>query len=205
MITADPDPADKPSATGEFALHAWVDESMHVEAGLYLLAAAVCDPAACGPVRESLLSLREPGEPKLHWGRESPERRTAIIDVVAGFDMAAIVVVGAPMDRKRQERARAVCMESLAMYLDAMDVTQVFLEEREASLNARDQRLVQAIRGKKLIRSTLRIDVAKPSVEPMLWLPDIIAGAVGQRHVRDVEQYAEPLRPMITELAVPLR
>lgn len=199
------DPAEKLPAPAEFALHAWVDESMHVEAGIYLLAAAVCDPAACGPVREELRSLRAPGEPKLHWGQESPDRRTTIIDVVAGFDMAAVVVVGTPMDRKKQERARAVCMESLAVYLDAMDVTQVYLEEREASLNARDQRLVQAIRGKKLIRSTLRIDTAKPSAEPMLWLPDIVAGAVGQRHVRDVDQYAEPLGPMITELTVPLR
>ena len=37
------------ATVGEFALHAWVDESMRITAddlGTYILASAVCDPVA---------------------------------------------------------------------------------------------------------------------------------------------------------------
>lgn len=178
---------------------------MHVDAGLYLLAAVVCDAAGCVPYRDTLRSLLDADQPKLHWGAESPQRRIKIVETVSGFDMDSVVVIGTPMDRKKQERARAVCMESLAVYLAELEVTQVFLEEREATLNARDARLIESMRGKKLIPAGLRIDVARPSVEPMLWLPDIVAGAVGQERVRNVSEYLDPLRSMVTELVVPLR
>lgn len=189
----------------EFALHAWVDESMHVKHGLYLLAAVVCDAAGCDPYRDRLRSLLDATQPKLHWGTESPQRRTQIIQTVSGFDMSSVVVIGAPMDRRKQERARAVCMESLTMHLAEQGVTQIYLEERESNLNARDQRLIDSIRGKKLIPTSLRIDIARPSVEPMLWLPDIMAGAVGQERVHQMSDYIDPLRSMLTELDIPLR
>ena len=191
--------------SSEFALHAWVDESMRVQAGIYLLAAVVCVAGDCDQHRDTLRSLLDAGQPKLHWRAESPKRRTKIIQTVSSFDMTSVVVIGTPMDKKKQERARAVCMESLAIHLASLEVTQVYLEERETRLNARDRKLIGSIRGKKLIPNSLRIDTAKPSVEPMLWLPDIVAGAVGQERVRGVSEYLDPLRPFVTELPVPVR
>lgn len=190
---------------GEFVLHAWVDESMHVMAGLYLLAAVVCDPAGCKPVRESMRSLLDVDQPRLHWGTESPERREAIVDQVAQIDMAAVVVIGTPMLKSKQERARAICMESLTVALAGMGVSRVWLEERTPSLNDRDARLVDSIRGKQLIPPQMRINVQKPTQEPMLWLPDIVAGAVGAARVRDQPQYLARIQSMVTEMAIPLR
>lgn len=189
----------------EFALHAWVDESMHVDHGIYLLVAVVCDPTGCDPYRDTLRSLLDTSQPKLHWGQESPDRRTKIIETVSGFDMTSVVVIGTPMHKRKQERARAVCMESLTIHLAEQGVTQIYLEERESSLNTRDHRVIESIRGKKLIPTELRVDVERPSIEPMLWLPDIVAGAVGQERVRGVSDYVDPLRSIITELNIPLR
>lgn len=190
-----------------FALHAWVDESMHVvdEAGRYILAAVVCDAGACDPIRETLRSMLDRGQPKLHWAAESPDRKEQIVKAVTGIDMAAVVIVGAPLANKKQERARAVCMEALVVHLAAMNVTQVLLEQRSPSLNDRDMRLIGAIRGKKLIPTAMRIEVGRPSAEPMLWLPDIVAGAVGADQVRDNPRYLDPIRAAVTVVDIPLR
>ena len=42
-----------------------------------------------------------------------------------------------------------------------------------------DMKLVRHLRGKKSIPSTLRVDIAQPSTEPMLWVPDQVLGALG--------------------------
>ena len=190
-----------------FALHSWVDESMHVDGdnGLYILAAVVCAADGCDPIRDALRELLDEGQPKLHWGTESPERKEEIIGVVAKVDMAAVVVIGTPLAKKKQERARAVCIETLVVHLAAMGVTHVLLEERTPSLNDRDRKLIDAIRGKKLIPVEMRIDVGRPSAEPMLWMPDIVAGAAGADRVRGNPQYFDVIRPVVTQLDIPLR
>jgi len=192
---------------GGYALHSWVDESMHVDGdnGLYILAAVVCDANGCDPIRDAIRELLDEGQPKLHWGTESPERREKIIGVVAEVDMAAVVVIGAPLAKKKQERARAVCMETLVVHLATIGVTHVLLEERTPSLNDRDMKLIEAIRGKKLIPTEMRIDVGRPSAEPMLWMPDIVAGAAGADRVRGNPQYLDLIRSAVTQLHIPLR
>lgn len=72
-------------------------------------------------------------------------------------------------------------------------------------MNDRDMKLIDAIRGKKLIPTELRIDVGQPSVEPMLWMPDIVAGAAGAERVRGNPRYLDLIRPMVTQLDIPLR
>jgi hypothetical protein len=193
------------SGSGDFAFHSWVDESMHVAAGLYILAAVVCDPGGCDPIRDTMRSLLDEGQPKLHWSGESPDRKEKIVGTVAQIDIAAVVVIGTPMAKKNQERARAVCMESMVVALTAMGVEQVLLEERTPSLNERDQLLIRSIRGKKLIPKAMRIEVGQPSAEPMLWVSDIVAGAVGADRVHDLPQYLDAIRPMVEVLDVPLR
>ena len=60
-----------------------------------------------------------------------------------------------------------------------MGVTQVVMEQRTPSLDAADRRMLVAIRGKRLVSQRLRVETARPKEEPMLWLPDAVAGAFG--------------------------
>lgn len=58
-----------PPTPEDFALHAWVDESMrtaNVSAPMYMLGAVVTDPLACDAAREELRRIL-PGGLKLHW------------------------------------------------------------------------------------------------------------------------------------------
>lgn len=178
---------------------------MHVSDGLYIMAAAVCDSGGCEPVRVLLRSLLDAEQPRLHWGTESPPRRMKIMEAIARIDMAAVVVIGTPLAKKKQERARAVCMESLVVHLAEMGVTRVVLEERHPSLNDRDRRLIDSLRGKKLMPSHMWIDIERPSTEPMLWIADVVAGAVGAARVRGQAEYLDLIRGTVTELDIPLR
>lgn len=194
------------TARGAAQLHAWVDESMLVrdQDGTYLLAAVIADPASCEDTRQVLRALRTGREPKLHWNTEKPARRTRIAAAVAALNIPAVVVIGAPLDHRRQERARRCCMETLLPHLATMGVGQVWLEARTASLNTKDHHHVEALRGRRLLTSALRVDIAQPSVEPMLWLPDVVAGAVGAAR-RGEDCYLQPLRPLLTELTATVR
>lgn len=61
--------------------------------------------------------------------------------------------------------------------MEQLGVSQVWLESRTSSLNKRDLQMVNALRSEKAVSPALRVDFGLPSVEPMLWVPDAIAGA----------------------------
>lgn len=165
-----------------FELHAWVDESMrsvNVAEPLYMLGAAIADPSSCESVRDDLRAVRKKGS-KLHWREMDNAAKKQSMDLLGRVDAAHIVVVAAPMDPRRQERARAKCMERLLAELGDLGVSTVFLESRTQSLNARDMRLVEQLRGSRAMPGTLRVEIQVPSLEPMLWIPDQILGALGE-------------------------
>jgi hypothetical protein len=180
--------------TEGIALHAWVDESMQVardgHGGWYVLAAVVTEPGACSLIREELRKLLLKGTDRLHWREESTPRHEKIASAIAGQDVAHVVVVGAPLDRRKQERARGICMERLLFELEQLGVTLVWLDGRKPQLNARDLRLVEGLRGKRAISGVIHVDFAYSRNEEMLWIPDAVAGAVSmarqgrESHVR---------------------
>ena len=191
-------------------LHAWVDESMHVASaalpnGLYLLAATVADPAECETIRDVVRGLLVGRSPRLHWRDQTPRRRRFIANVLADIRVAHTVVVGMPLDQARQERARRQCMERLFHELHAIAVARVWLETRTASLNAHDRKMIDALRGRHIIPDAFTVDFAQPRQEPMLWLPDAIAGAVGMHYRQDDDEPYQALTARITEHAITLR
>lgn len=195
--------------TEAFSLHAWVDERMDVDLdqdeGTYILASVVCDPSGCDPVREALRSLLQGRQRRLHWRDESGPRRTKIAVAISAMDLAAVVVVGVPMANRRQERARRICMETLLPTLEQeYGVSQVFLEARTQSLIRKDHEQVANLVGKKLITSTLRVDNARPLEEPMPWVPDAVAGAVGADRLGNPE-WLDIIRHTVTRIDAALR
>ncbi|WP_130442643.1 hypothetical protein [Kribbella rubisoli] len=90
----------------------------------------------------------------------------------------AIVVVGSPVHRQKQERARRCGLEYLFYELDQLGVGQVWLESRASAQDKRDLSLVDSARDKGLLSRTTTVGFARPLQEPMLWLPDAVAGAV---------------------------
>ncbi len=175
-----PSPAGRPMAE---RCHAWVDESIHTPdestpSGLYVMAAAIGYPSTAEATREVLRSLVPKRQVRLHWRDDAP-MHGKVIDAIAASQVANVVVVGSPLDPRNQERARRKCLERLLWELcKTWDASTVWLESRTASLNRKDMRLVDALRGQRALSARIRVEIELPSQEPMLWVADAIAGCV---------------------------
>jgi hypothetical protein len=170
------------TAAPDFTLTAWIDESVIVGRegipGTYTMAAAIADPTGCGDIRDRLRSLTRGRSGRLHWAHESPKKRDAIASLIAAMDLAAIVVVGTPMHGPKQERARRCCLERILYELARAGVTDVWMESRSSAPDRRDVRLVDSARSKGILPASLMVRFARPTEDPMLWIPDAVAGAV---------------------------
>lgn len=166
-------------------------------------ALSIADPKNCDGAREKLRAILPKGARKLHWHQMQARDKTQATKVVTTIDVAHRVVVATPLDRRKQERARAAYMEHLLWQLSELSVSRVFLERRTQSLNERDMKLVRSLRGKRSIPSDLRVDIQQPSTEPMLWIPDQVLGAMGDASVnqrRWLEQYGNVIDRMDIQL-----
>ena len=164
------------------SLQAWGDESIRTVAvaePVYLLAAVVSETAACAGYREELTRFHTRGH-KLHWRDLDADERTKSIELIASFDAYHVVVAGALVDVKRQERTRAHCLERLAWELDLQDVERLTLESRQTVLDKRDLRTIESMRGKRHLSSRRRGCHERPSADPMLWIADQLLGALGE-------------------------
>lgn len=163
-------------------LHAWGDESIRshgLDAPAYLLGASIVDTDDVDATRDVLDSLR-PTHGKLHWHDLGRRQRALVSEAVGTLRALHLVVVATPMDLHREERARAVCLERLGWELAHHEVSLLTLEARASALVARDLRVVEALRGRRVIPKTLRVEHGDPKCEPMLWLPDQLFGMFGE-------------------------
>lgn len=155
---------------------AFVDESLRP--GRYLLACVIVPLADAGGLRRSLNGLLMSGERRLHLQRESKRRRRQILEDVVALDLDAIVYVAGNRDGRDAEGARADCLEQIVIDLQDHGVdTQLFIERREGA-DHRDRATIIACRARTPLLNFEHLD---PHADPLLWLPDCLAWAVGAR------------------------
>lgn len=187
----------------DYALHAWVDESIHVSAGFYMVAAAIADVAQIESHRDAVRAIAPSSRRRIHWREEDDKDRLRIAEGLGQLDLAHTVVVASPIDPRKQERARRKCFERLLPELAAIGVTHAWLETRTAVLNGRDRAMVAAMRGSGSLTGSLRVEFGDPEIEPLLWIPDVIAGALGAAR-RGMPRYRDALAIVIDEIEVSL-
>lgn len=160
---------------------AFVDESESDRArdpGTYILAAAIVAPSAFDQVRSQMLGLRIGKGGKVHWRNEDAQRQMKIITAVSELPLEHVVVVRSCAPQERGERRRRLCLEQLCYELDQLGVHQVTLESRGQADDRRDLHALQGFRARRIVSSTLRMYHQPGPVEPMLWVPDAVCGAV---------------------------
>ncbi|MGH3520069.1 MAG: hypothetical protein ACRDQ7_22320 [Haloechinothrix sp.] len=170
---------------------AFVDESFQEApiGGFYVLAAAVFDLPAHDPARAAMLALRakQGGRAvrKVHWSEMDAQRRRHAAKTVA--DTFHLVAIGVPVPRRRQERARAMCLRHLVVELHGYGVTELFMESRTPTLDRRD---IQTVAGTRFLLPKgvlFRVSHQAGAEEPLFWGADIVAGAVRAHYEGDPE------------------
>src|SRR5216683_6579407 len=124
---------------------AYVDESLRVREGLYVLAAVIVADAEADGHREALRALLYRRQLRLHWRDESSKRREELIATVRTLRDTGAVVIAIGVPSGRQERARRKCIERLLRELADRGITTVVFERRHPKLDARDRVLVAAL------------------------------------------------------------
>jgi hypothetical protein len=167
---------------------AFVDEAQSVEAhgsGTYLLTATICDYSILPAERATIETLRRRGAHKLHWHDEGAKRRRTIAETIALMPLRHVVVIRHGYQGELPERGRRHCMERLLYELDQVDVSTVIFESRGPKDDRRDRDMHDALRARRIVRPTLRMEHAPGPREPMLWVPDAVCGAAMQHRNGD--------------------
>ncbi len=127
-----------------------------------------------------MLGMRAERTGKLRWNVLTGDQKRAVVERVADFEELYLVAVGTPVPARRQERGRTV------------------------QLDARDVRTVQQTRFSLPQGAAFRVRHVRGADEPLLWISDIVAGAVRARR-QGTSDYADRLAEYVIELQVDTR
>lgn len=178
-------------------MRAYLDESVRAAApGLYVVAAAVVRPASAEEARRRLRDVAGKAQ-RLHWRAESGQRRHTAVATIA--DLAGVehlVAVCTPMNPKRQERSRRHALTRLLWELEQRAVNDVVFETRQHR-DAEDRAHIASQQRAGHLSRRLRYGYGQPKQEPLLWLPDVVAGAVAYARAGLDPSYLEALGPAV--------
>jgi hypothetical protein len=164
---------------------AFIDESLRIHAGLYVLAAVIVADADADGHRQALRALLYRRQLRLHWRDESATRRSQLISAIRQLRHTGVVVIATGVAPRRQERARRKCMERLLTELTSRGIVNIVFERRHDELDARDRALIAALKRQQSLPAVVHASWQAPADEPLLWLPDIAAGAAGLAEIGD--------------------
>lgn len=177
---------------------AYVDESIGMRGPAhqeYLLCAALVPDGARDLCREALRKLLKPGQIKWHWTDESSARKQEMIDVIASFDSLNVLVAHLDSRRRKVDRYRRKCLQTLYRECAGLAVRELVLESRSPVQDRQDVAHLVALRQSGADAS-LRIDHRRGGDEPLLWIPDAVAGAANA-HAKGQLHYLEQLRTSV--------
>jgi hypothetical protein len=187
-------------------LIAFADESMRQRrdgSGLYALAAPVIEAAMADDIRDAMSSLSR-NRRRFHWREADAGQRRAAVELLSRLDAVHFVVVGSGLDNARQERHRRKCLQRLLWELEQFGVSAVRLDARRREQNVADLAAVAAWRAQHVLSPQLRVDHVRSAAEPLVWMADIMVGAVNLARGNGDEQYFKPLESMVHEVSITL-
>ena len=177
------------SSVSAVAHTAWIDESVRVEHGLYVLAAVIVDDAQMSACRRTLRNLVHQGQGRLHWHSDAEPLRNQSLGVLAA-DAVQIRPYLSFFDRpKRQEEARVRCLAHLVADIVSPGLTEIVLDRRRPNQDVQDLHLIAQELARTGSSLAPRVRHESSVIEPLLWLADVAAGAAGAHLVRRDASY----------------
>ncbi|HEY3481593.1 MAG TPA: hypothetical protein VGL02_22075 [Streptomyces sp.] len=151
-------------------MQVYVDESERRD---YLLC-AVLVRTDVGPVRRAVRAMCRPGQRRVHFAKEGPARRRTVLSALAELGVQARIY-RSPSGVKR---SRELCLDALVDDIAAAGAERLVIESR-ATMDHLDDRVIKAAL-RRIGTGELTFGHAGAHEEPLLWMPDAIAWAVGR-------------------------
>jgi hypothetical protein len=150
-------------------LHAYADESARQR---YLIAAVLIGTADLDRTRKALRELRKPGQRRVHFAKESDQRRRLIVSCLTGLDLRVRVYESDGPD----VAARAVCLARLVDDLVALGVERLVLETLDSQQVADRRTIYERLRE---TGGGMAYEHRRSFEEPLLWVADAAAWCYG--------------------------
>jgi hypothetical protein len=157
----------------------FVDESLHRDAGLYILSCVTIDDYRTVSLRAEIRQeLLLPGQKRFHWRGENAERRTLALELLAEVHDTAYAYVCSRLQECGDGRARALCFKKLMWDARMEHISGITFESRQPHNDQIDRATIIGLQRSRIAPSSLVYDFKTPVDEPLLWLPDVMAGAI---------------------------
>jgi len=185
------------------AARAYIDESIRESPpGHYVLAAAIVDDDQADVLRHMLRSFIPRRAARFHWHEVPAANRLEMCHLLSSTDLRHVVAVATPLDPKRQERGRRVCLSATSWELNARGVYRLQLETRRQR-DANDRRFLLGEQRANRLPLALQYEFGHPNQEPLLWVPDAVAGAVAAALAAGETRYLEAFGRSVDVLQLP--
>jgi hypothetical protein len=180
-------------------LSAFIDESgsyRSLDPNTYILAAAIYDPEASEKASAAMRGLLLPGQVKVHWHDEDERRRRKLVNEVAALDGVGLIIVRNGLPGEKDERRRRLCGERMYYELQQRGVQNAVFESRGPADDRRDRTHLDTLKASRKIPGSFRVNHLAGRIEPLLWVPDILCGALSQARTGN-DTYMERLGEMV--------
>jgi hypothetical protein len=148
----------------------FVDESKHRG---FFLSTVTLDVQDVATVRKTLATLRMKGQSTIHLAKEGSSRRRLILDVIANLPLTVMFL---DSSQDQEGLARAECMKRLVQNLELGDSYQIWIETDENFLSLDRRTITSELIAQEMVE-TVMFQHARPSEQPLLWLPDAVGWA----------------------------
>jgi hypothetical protein len=155
---------------------ALIDESILLPGhGCYLLACVVIPDDSRASIRRKV--RRAAVGSHFHWKDERDDARLRMLRLASDQAAQLIVLACRPTLRREHERARAQLLTDLLEELAPTAALDLLIESRQHVNDLKDRRVIAATIAAARISPELNYGHTGPNQEPLLWLPDALAGA----------------------------
>ena len=150
----------------------FVDES--IRSSGYIMCAVALDSRVLSQARSRLRTLARGNTGRIHMSECSKQQRREILRGIQNLDFSASIYLGLPKYRNKFERPRDRCLRSI--FEDFSNDAQIIIES--GSVDKQDYELIRKVVGEG--KKFPYVEHLAPHLEPLLWLPDIIAWSYGR-------------------------
>ena len=141
----------------------FVDES---KAKGYTMVAALVVPGDVTSLRRDVRSLVLPGQRRIHFTKEQPERKRLILSRLTAFGAQAHVF---HCTTKSQVLGRETCLTGIVAHAAEHAHTKIVIE-RDESIEKSDRQILFREARRHGLGDTLNYELEAPHQEPLLWL-----------------------------------
>lgn len=146
----------------------FIDESKEND---YLIVVAAVADGDVNQMRAATAALRLKGQQRIHFVKESPQRRRAILQAFADLGVRTYLFSAHGVT---DVAARQWCLESVVDLAAEVKARRIVLETDDSIVDS-DKRTLYRSLDSRGMRETVSYGHQRAAAEPLLWIPDAVA------------------------------